>query len=291
MTISHYAKGALVTFLGVLIISPDTLLIRLISADQWTTLFWRGLLPGLVIFLGLALIHGRDLTNRIHAVGKPGIWIAVVFGSGSIFFMLAVINTTVANVLFIISISPLFSALISKFVLHNEISNKTWIAIAAALTGISVIAWGSFTTMDGSSLVGDLMAVMAAICMSITFTIIHQYRDIDMIPAMGGANLFAAIIVLPLADPFSVSGQDILWIGLLGLLVIPISFTLLTIGPRYLPAPEVGLFLLLEAVLGPYWVWIVINEHPGDMTVIGGAVVLGTLLMLNLTDILKSKLR
>jgi drug/metabolite transporter (DMT)-like permease len=49
------------------------------------------------------------------------------------------------------------------------------------------------------------------------------------------------------------------------------------IGPRYIPAAEVGLLMLLESILGPFWVWLVFAEPPGLHTLLGGAIVLSTL--------------
>ncbi len=95
-----------------------------------------------------------------------------------------------------------------------------------------------------------------------------------MVPGTAVGGLVAAAIALPLADPLSPQGIDIFWIGLLGLVVIPIAFGLITTGPRYLPAPEVGLIMLLETVLGPIWVWIALGEEPPPMSLVGGAIVI-----------------
>ncbi len=286
MSLSPHAKGALLTVIGVLIITPDTLLLRLISVDQGTIIFWRGMLSGLTILMGYALVHRRAFPSKIKAMGWPGIYITMVFGTGSILFVVAVMLTTVANVLFIISISPLFSALISRFILRDVIHPRIWIAIFFAIIGIGIIAWGSFNTVSEANLLGDLAALGVALVIAITFTIVHRYKERDLVPAIGFANIVSALFVFAWASPLSVAGSDILWIAIIGLIVVPLSFTLMTIGSRYIPAPEVGLFLLLEAVIGPYWVWLVVHEHPGDLALVGGGVVLATLTILNLMELL-----
>ena len=63
----------------------------------------------------------------------------------------------------------------------------------------------------------------------------------------------------------------------MGLFILPISFALITLGPRYLPAPEVGLLMLLETVLGPFWVWLLLSEESPLLTVVGNALVSATL--------------
>ena len=67
------------------------------------------------------------------------------------------------------------------------------------------------------------------------------------------------------------------FVVILGIGILPISSTLITLGPRYLPAPEVGLILLLEAILGPLWVWLIIKESPSIQTLIGGILILAAL--------------
>ena len=195
--------------------------------------------------------------------------------------------------MFIISISPLFSALISRFILKQHIHARIWWAIFSALVGISIIAWGTFQGEGNGTLFGDVAALIAALSLALIFLIANHYHDRDMVPAMAFANLLSALVALPLIPAMnifrSIDGQDILWLGLMGFIVVPLSFSLLIIGPRYLPAPEVGLFLLLEAVIGPYWVWLVLGEHPGDMTIIGGAIILSTLTVMNIFAILQGR--
>lgn len=99
-----------------------------------------------------------------------------------------------------------------------------------------------------------------------------------MIPALALSGVIVAAIVAPLANPLSVTGRDMGLLLLLGLLIMPISFGLLTEGPRYLPAPEVSLILLLETGLGPFWVWLAIGEAPTTATFVGGGVLLVTLI-------------
>ncbi|MDX1425147.1 MAG: EamA/RhaT family transporter, partial [Kiloniellales bacterium] len=61
------------------------------------------------------------------------------------------------------------------------------------------------------------------------------------------------------------------------LAVMPAATILIATGPRYLPAPEVSLILLLETVLGPLWVWLALGEVPSQRTFLGGAIVVAAL--------------
>ena len=58
---------------------------------------------------------------------------------------------------------------------------------------------------------------------------------------------------------------------------LPVSFVpaLLAIGwPRIANAAEVQLVYLLESILGPLWVWLVINAMPSLNTLAGGSILL-----------------
>ena len=104
-----------------------------------------------------------------------------------------------------------------------------------------------------------------------------------MVPAMALSSLLTALVTLPLASsPFVMGEADMLWLGLMGVFVIPLGFGFLTVGPRYIPAPEVSLMLLLESVLGPFLVWLVLAEDPGPTGLIGGTIVISTLVVTNL---------
>lgn len=277
----NHLKGALIAGAGVLAISPDSLLIRLITADPWTLLFWRGLLSALAILIGLAVLHRGRLVDHFQAIGRTGLWLAVLFGAGNILFILSITSTKVANTLFIVSSAPLFAAIISRIFLREVVPARTWLAIAAALAGIAVIASADLD-QGRRSLLGDLAAVGTAISMAASFALARKGRANSMVPAVALAALLTAVVAWPLAAPLDVGAGDRIYLAVMGLVVLPLGFALVTLGPRYLPAPEVSLLLLVEAILGPFWVWLVVGENPGPTVLAGGGIVIATLVLLNL---------
>ena len=272
--LSDHAKGLLITVIGVLVITPDGLLNRLISADAWTLLFWRGLLSAIGLLLILLVFYRSRTVEVFRVVGLSGLYVAVLFGVGTVFFILAITNTSVANTLFIVSTAPLFSALMARHYLNEAVGTRTWLAIVASLAGIAIIA---SSDIAAGTLLGNGSALASAVCMAGSLTLIRRYHKRNMVPAFALSGLVTMLLVLPFASPLTVSTTDFAWLSLMGLVMLPISFGLLFIGPRYIPAPEVSLMLLLEAVLGPLWVWLAIGEEPGARTLVGGAVVIGAL--------------
>jgi drug/metabolite transporter (DMT)-like permease len=274
-------RGVLIVTIGVLILTPDGLLIRLLSTDSWTTLFMRGLISGPTILLGYWLVAKQNPIQQIKSQGRFGFTCAVIFALGSICFILSINNTTVANTLFIASTAPIFAAIMSRFFLNEYVPRRIWYAILVALLGIGIIATGSLGHGQ-SSLIGDLFALGAAICMAGALSLIRHARARSMVPTIGLSGLILAAITLLPASLMSIQATDWIYLALLGLIVVPIPFSLIAIGPRYLPASEVSLLLLLEAVLGPLWVWLVLGEFPGWLALTGGAIVIVTLIAMNI---------
>ena len=269
-----HLKGLALTAAGVLAISPDSLLVRLISADQWTLMFWRGLLTGLAMLAYLGLRDRRRLISTFKAIGAEGVMVAVLFCASTIFFVMSLTHTRVANTLIVLAATPLFAALLGRIFLSEKVGRRTWVAIAATLAGLLVIL---FDDLGSGSLIGDLSAFGSAFCLAGSFVAIRRRIAVDMIPAMALSGGVLALVALPLAPTLQLSGADIPAVSVLGLIVLPAATALLAQGPRYLPVAEVGLIMLLETVLGPYWVWLVISEQPTGLAFLGGAIVLSTL--------------
>lgn len=272
---SDHAKGILITALGVLFISPDTLLIRLVQMDVWTLALWRGSLMAAGITGLLLCIYGRRTPTVFRAIGWIGLVLALLFALNVLVFMTAVLNTKVANVLVIVATAPLFAAAYSYLFLKEAVAPRTWLAILVAISGVSLLVWDGFGQGTG---LGEAMALLAAVMLGAKFAIIRGRRTIDLIPAMALSGLILAVIAVPFARPSQVEGEQILWLLVMAFAVLTPATALTTYGPRFLPAPEASLLTLGETVLGPLWVLAVIGEAPTMLGFLGGAIVLTALL-------------
>ena len=271
-----YARGFAMATVGIVVVSPDSLLIRLIETDIWTLLFWRGLLSALALGVFLSARHGSATPEILRAIGRLGVVAALLMAASTVLFVTSIRLTTVANTLVILSATPLFAAALGRVFLREAVPRQTWIAVAAVFAGIAVIFAGS---LGGGTLVGDLSAVGAAFSFAGAFVIFRHARAVDMAPTVVLTGLILAVVVAPLAAPLAVDARALAYLLVLGAVVVPISYVLLVTAPRYLPAPDVALVTLLEAVLGPLWVWLVLAEVPARETFLGGAVILVTLIV------------
>jgi len=283
--LSQHAKGLIITALGVLIISTDGLLTRLILVDHWTLIFWRALL----LSFGMSMIVNFTYPNRAwrkyKTMGRGGAMMVLIYSMGTVSFIVAITHTSVANTLIILSTTPLFAAIIGWVFLREPIPVRTWCAIL--LVGVGIFVISSDSASQTSSLFGDLAAMSGSFFLATGFTVVRHFPKISVLPVISTSGLLTALIILPLAQPFSVTQGDMGYLLIMGIYMLPVGTALMYLGPKYIPAPEVGLMLLLESILGPVWVWLVIGEQPGIRTFIGGAIILSTL-AINTAWVLKS---
>jgi len=265
-----------ITTAGVLVITPDSLLVRLIETDVWSLLFYRGLFVALALAAFFAIRYGREMPSFIRAVGRVGILAGCLSAVNNILFVLSLTLTTAANTLVIISAAPLFAAVFSRVVLKEAIAPLTWLAVLVVFIGISAIFFGS---IGGGSLIGDLCAIGAACFFAGHLTALRYKKGTNMMPAVALAGFLTAVVAFPLAASLSINSRDLALLALMGFVMLPVALGLIALGPRLISAPEVGLLALVEAILGPYWVWLVVNEVPAVQTVLGGILILGTLLV------------
>jgi len=283
--LSQHAKGLIITALGVLIISPDGLLTRLILADHWTLIFWRTLFLSFGMWLIVNLTYPNRAWQKYKSMGRGDAMMVLIYSMGTISFIVAITHTSVANTLIILSTTPLFAAIIGWVFLREPIPVRTWCAIL--LVGIGIFVISSDSENQASSLFGDLAAMCGAFFLATGFTVVRRFPAISIFPVISTSGLLTALIILPLAQPFSVTQTDMGYLLIMGIYMLPVATALMYLGPKYIPAPEVGLMLLLESILGPIWVWLALGEQPGIRTFIGGAIILSTLAM-NTAWVLKS---
>ena len=272
---SSYARGLLITAAGVLIISPDGLLTRLIAVDHWTLLFWRSLFLSFGMWLVLGFTCRGPIRRQFLTLRGAALMQVASYSLGTICFIYAITHTSVANTLVILATTPLFAALVSRVILGERIEARVAAAIVLVAVGIAVIAYGSG---DGpGERAGDLAALSGAFFLACALNFVRRFPEVSTFAAISLSGLLTALLVMPLAAPLALSSSDLGYLMIMGIYMLPIGLALMFIGPRYLPSTEVGLLLLLESVLGPVWVWLALGEAPGGYTLAGAAIVLTTL--------------
>ncbi|OWV67848.1 hypothetical protein ATY77_05310 [Rhizobium sp. R634] len=266
--LSDHRKGLLLTAIGGLALSMDIPLVRLGEGDIWSVLGVRSaatVVATLVILAAMRLASGRW---PVLVPGRPGLMTGLLYGISSLTFVLAVFNTTTANVVFIVAFNPMFGALLSWIFLKEKPQAATLIAMLFMIFGVGLIVREG---LSSGHFFGDAMALLSALILAAAITIGRASRR-----EMGFVPLLAAILPTALglaqALPSGLSIDHPGWILFNGAIMMPVAFWCLATGPRYLSAPEVGMFYLLETVLAPIWVWLIFAETPATMTLVGGGI-------------------
>lgn len=284
---TDHSKGLIITILAVLFIIPDSLFIRLLSADIYTIIVWRSFISGFFILLGLCIYHGLKIIHIYRNIGKNSIIFACLLALSGPLFALSVSMTAVSNTVFILASMPIFSAISSWIILNEKISKRMLWTIIFALTGVLLISYSS-SQDQYTSIYGDLCAVGCAASYGIALTFARKSKAKSMIPVTPFALFMSGVVFLPWASPFIFDGLDAQY-ALFHNLLIAASTCLLVLGPRYIPSAEVALLILGESILAPILIWLVIGEYPGTWALAGGFVVLMTLFISNFIALLHQK--
>ena len=277
---TRHLKGLLMSVFAVVILSPDSVLIRLVEeaspeVDSWTVLFWGGLLYAVGVSLLVFMKYGSKTIAEFKNIGKGGLVIGFFSGISTGTFVFAIVYTSIANALVIISTGPIMIAIVAWFLLKEKSSVITWTSMIIVFIGIYIVMSGSF---GGKNLVGDFFALITAVMMGFTFTLTRKYKHINMVPVNAIGGLIAALIAFVMANQISVPAEVVGYIIAMGA-ILSISFSLITIAPRYMPAAEVGMIMPLETVLGSLIAWYFISEVPSTNAIIGGTIVIVTLFL------------
>jgi len=248
-------------------------------AQKFEVTFWRSFFTMLCLLVMLPLFKGREVFGRMRHAGAA-LWLSGLCWCGMMtFFMVAIMLTTVANVLVTMALSPLLTALMARIFIGHRIALRTWLAIVVAGGGIAYMY--SSQLGQGISLAGTLVSLCVPIAGAANWTITQhahaQGKNIDMIPAVLVGAALSALVTLPLAWPFQASAHDLSLLFGLGLGQLAIPCVLVVICARVLKAPEVALLGLLEIIFGILLVWLGAGEAPTHNVLLGGVLVLGAL--------------
>lgn len=280
---SEYMKGLLYTALGVLVLSFDSLMIRLIGAQSFDLLFWRGLFLSLMVLLWCRFsIPDQPILTFDRALIRS----ALLFTASTICFVSAVSLTSVTNVLVMISTQPLFAAVFGRIFLKENPPPITWVAIFISMMGISWVLLGSW---NSPNIIGDIIGLGCSIALAGKFVSDRAAGTRNMTPGLILSGAVTASIGFFAGHPMEIINNGWGWMLLHCIIIVPISFILITLGPRRIPAAEVGMLMLLETAIGPLWMWLWLNEIPSQRAVEGGTLVVATLLLHGLVKWRKSQ--
>src|SRR5215213_3753104 len=263
-------RGQIYVALAAVAWSSAGVLQRQLTLDTSTQVFGRALFAGVALLAFVAVVDRGGVVQAFRSVGIAGVAVALCVATASGSFIAALNHTSVARVLFILAVSPVLAAMLARVTLGEPITRRTVVAMGLALAGIALMLGAP----GEGSLAGDGLSFLAALAFALMIVITRWRQDVSMAPATCLSQAILVAAFLPFASPDEIGGDDVVWLGALGIGQIGVGFALLTVGARLIPAAQVGLITLLEVVLGPVWVWLALDERPGSLTLVGGAIVI-----------------
>ena len=287
MKIISRLPGPFLVFLGALSLSFGGLIVKSFQgANLWQILFWRSIFFILVVSIFLILTYRKKVFTVFIKSGVPGLVGGLVLSTGFCGYVFAMYNTTVANTNFIIQTQTIFLVIFGYLFLKEKVSKLTLVSIGLAISGIILMVG---TSLSPGQMSGNIAAFIMPISFAILILIVRKYPTVDMVPLQFIAGIFAMLVGYLVAGKIMISFYDIFLGFLAGFFQLGFGFILITIGARRTPSALVGIIMLTEAVLGPLWAWIFINEQPPLMVLIGGCVVIIAVLLQFLPLLKKNK--
>jgi len=266
--------GLPVAIVGVLLLSPDSLVIRLVSADRFMVLFWRGLMMAIGFAAIARLSRGPRPAGPILRCDRPALVAGVLLGAANVAFVISITSTDVANTFVIAATSPLIAAFLSRLFLREVVARRTVVASVLCVAGLALIFLDSVST---ANLRGDVAALAYAVLIAGSVTAIRVADARDMPKAFSFGSACSAVVALPFIVPWDVAVEDVSLLTVTGALLLPAAFMAVARATEVLPAPVVTLVLLLETLIAPLLVWLWLGEQPTDTVLLAGVYLLAVL--------------
>ncbi len=268
---STYTRGVIMILASGLFLSTSGIGFRIIEqASGWQILFYRSFfMIGLLIGVLAVKSKGRLLTQFRGLRGEDFL-LALFLGTGIVAYVFALLLTTVANALFILSSVPFITALLGWLILREAVPSRTWITIAMAMIGLVIMVGNGLAS---GRYLGNLIALWLPISYAASVILVRRSSQPNMLVALCLAGVVSLVCAAPFIGDLVISRHDLLVSAYLGIFQVGLGFTFMVLGARYVPAAQVGLLALVEPVLAPLWAWMVAAEIPAHTTLIGGAII------------------
>ena len=279
MNIVKKLPGPLLVFMGAVCLSFGGLIVKSFEgANLWQILFWRQTFFAIIVALYLVITYKKNFFKSFYNSGLSGFIGGIFLGIGFAAYVFSMYTTTVANTNFIITTETIFLAVFGYFFLKEKIDLITFIAIILGMSGVLLIVGSSLSIQTSEQFIGNIVAFIMPISFAILVIVIRKYPNVDMVPAQFIAGVFAAIVGYVIAGKLSISLHDLFLASLAGFFQIGFGFIFITIGSQTTPSAVVGVLMLTEAVFGPLWAWLFINEIPPSSVLLGGGIIIFSIL-------------
>ena len=280
--------GPFLVFLGAFFLSFGGLIVKSFEgATLWQILFWRQFFFVLLVVIFLLFTYKKKIFLALYLSGIPGFIGGIILGLGFSAYVFAMYNTTVANANFIIQTQAIFLAVFGYLFLKEKISKLTLASIILAISGIILMVGNS---LSAGQLSGNLVAFVMPSSFAVLIIIIRKYPNVDMVPLQLFAGIVAMLIGYFVSTKINISTNDLFLAFVAGFFQVGLGFIFITIGAKKTMSAMVGILMMTEAVFGPFWAWIFLDEKPQIYALIGGSIILGAVFIQFYSLLIKEKI-
>ncbi|MEO5510422.1 MAG: DMT family transporter, partial [Longimicrobiales bacterium] len=278
-----FLPPALVLAVAVLAISWAGPLVRFTSAPALAIAAWRLTLS--TLFICVVLLFRRSAWRGVRITPRELMLAALAGALLALHFWTWTTSlnyTTIASSVVLVSMQPLFVAILAMTVLHERPTRGHWIGIFIAVIGAAIIGWGDFG--GGPQVVlGDGLALSGAVFGAGYYVIgraLRQRFDLWLYIGMvyGIAAILLVLVIAVRADVALTGYQPRDWLVFVALAAVPtmIGHTGFNYALRYVPAYLANLVTLGEPVGATLIAWLLVGIHetPGPQFLVGGTLVL-----------------
>ena len=273
--------------IGMLLVSTDSLFVRLSETDGWNMAFLVSIaaLPVFIVLWRMEVRRAQKPTRArprttIRTEFDAAAWRALLMvgalgAISSTAFITAITRTDVANVVAIVAAAPIVAAVLARILLGERVAARVWVAMGLTVVGVAFIVGGS---LGRPNLSGDLLALVAIVAWATSVVIWRRHHDLSRNLGLAISSILIIIAAAPFAEPFDQEPRAYLAAAAMGLVFSPAGRLAHSSAPRFAPAAEVVLFAPVETVAATLWAWLAFAETPSTPTVIGAVVIIGGVL-------------
>lgn len=281
---NHHPKtevyGYTVALLGGIFLSFDTTLLRMINLPCEQVAFWRALslaFPMMLIF-SYRFLCRQKLPLASGLLNKDIFLSSLLYGLSSVLFPISAMLTSISNMLFIISTAPLWAGVFAWVFLREPMNKIALLSFLMSIAGVLIVICGTGQGVSYKLSLGDLTSLLTAITMAAAFVVGRaSQHDVSLSPSIG-AVLAAALLYIFFDIRINIPLHTLLLVAVEGSIVVFVALSLIAKASHIIPSAHLGLFLLIETVLGPLWIYAFFGEVPGTYSILGGMMILMALI-------------
>lgn len=249
--------------------------VRLLSEGPWTILFYRSVFMFLALAVWIFISRRRQVKGLIGTTIKNGKWVSLFIAMSLSFYVFSITKTTVADSLLIQGTAPIFIVTLGWIILKEPVRKISVAALFGVVAGITVII---IPSLEHGGFSGNMFGIAKALAFAAGTIAIRHRKSVNLLPSLALAALLTVALSAPFVESFAITLRALLIFLYLGFVQLGAGFVLFVTWSGKLPTSETGLIVILEAILGPLWVWLFLGEVPHVFTFTGGAVIIGALI-------------